>query len=187
MNSAIVQAAQAGDERAFAQLLGGVRDQIYRWALVITADSDDAEDVTQQVSITLYRKLHMFQERSEFTTWLYRIVRNTALEAGRRVRFTREVSIDDDDERGAGKLSTATEDRLQQIHDAQTAGLMRALFTQLPPRQRQLLDLVDMQGYKAVEAAEMLEIEPETARVHLLRARRTLRAKMMEQHPERFE
>jgi RNA polymerase sigma-70 factor (ECF subfamily) len=186
VNSAIVQAAQAGDERAFAQLLGGVRDQVFRWALVITADSDDAEDVTQQVSITLYRKLHMFQERSEFTTWLYRIVRNTALEAGRRVRFTREVSIDDD-EQVAQTLSSATEDRLQQIHDAQTAALMRALFTQLPPRQRQLIDLVDMQGYKSVEAAEMLEVEPETARVHLLRARRTLRAKMMEQHPERFE
>ena len=185
MDAGLIAAARAGDERAFAKLLHGVRDQIFRWALVITADSDEAEDITQQVSITLHRKLHMFEERSAFTTWLYRIVRNTAVEAGRRARFTRETSFDD--EHATIELSSATEDRLQQIHDAKSVELIRALFSQLPPRQRELLDLVDMQGYKSVEAAEMMDIEPETARVHLLRARRTLRAKMMEQHPERFE
>ena len=79
------------------------------------------------------------------------------------------------------------EDRLQQIHDSQWVELIRALFKLLPPRRRELLELVDTQGFKIVEAAEMMEIEPETARVHLLRARRTLRAKMLEIHPERFE
>ena len=84
-------------------------------------------------------------------------------------------------------LPAATEDRLQQIDDADAARLVRALFTALSPRQRELIELVDTQGYKTVEAAEMMGIQPETARVHLLRARRTLRAKMLELHPERFE
>jgi RNA polymerase sigma-70 factor (ECF subfamily) len=181
----LVRAAQQGDARAFDQLLGGVRDQVFRWALVMTADSDDAEDITQQVSMILHRKLPQYQERSTFATWLYRIVRNTAIESRRRLRFSREVSLDTDEVRGA--LSEATEDRLQEIDEAQSVALIRALFTELPARQRELIDLVDTQGYKTVEAAEMMEIEPETARVHLLRARRTLRARMLELHPERFE
>ncbi len=185
MDALLVQAAQKGDERAFDRLLGQVRDQVFRWALIMTGDSDEADDITQQVSLTLHRKLHLFARRSTFTTWLYRIVRNTVIESRRRARFTREVSLDVDEARG--DVSPATEDRLQNIHDAQSVALIRMLFAELPPRQRELIDLVDTQGFKTVEAAEMMEIEPETARVHLLRARRTLRARMLELHPERFD
>jgi RNA polymerase sigma-70 factor (ECF subfamily) len=162
-----------------------VRDQIFRWALVITADADDAEDITQQVSVTLYRKLHMFEERSTFSTWLYRVVRNTALEARKRARYTHEVPLDVDALEST--LTPATEDRLSEINDAQSVELIRSMFAQLPARQRELIDLVDTQGFKMVEAAEMMNIEPETARVHLLRARRTLRERMLAQHPGRFE
>jgi RNA polymerase sigma-70 factor (ECF subfamily) len=166
-------------------MLDHVRGQIFRWALVITADADDADDITQQVSLTLYRKLHLFEERSAFSTWLYRIVRNTAIESRKRVRFTHEVPFDADAIEST--LSPATEDRLTEIHDAQSVALIRSMFAELPPRQRELIDLVDAQGYKTVEAAAMMDIEPETARVHLLRARRTLRAMMLAQHPERFK
>lgn len=162
-----------------------MRDQIFRWALVITSDADDADDITQQVSVTLYRKLHMFEERSTFSTWLYRIVRNAAIESRKRARYTREVPLDVDALENT--LTPATEDRLNDINDAQSVELIRRMFTELPPRQRELIDLVDTQGFKAVEAAEMMQIEPETARVHLLRARRTLRERMLAQHPERFE
>ena len=162
-----------------------MRDQIFRWALVITSDADDADDITQQVSVTLYRKLHMFEERSTFSTWLYRIVRNAAIESRKRARYTREVPLDVDALENT--VTPATEDRLNEINDAQSVDLIRRMFTELPPRQRELIDLVDTQGFKAVEAAEMMQIEPETARVHLLRARRTLRERMLAQHPERFE
>ena len=161
-----------------------MRDQIFRWALVITGDADDAEDITQQVSVTLYRKLNLFEDKSAFTTWLYRIVRNTAIESRRRARFTREVTFDDD---ALQTISAVTEDRLAMIEDAQSVALVRAMFEQLPPRQRELIELVDTQGFKTVEAAEMMEIEPETARVHLMRARKTLRSRMLALHPERFE
>lgn len=181
----LIDRARAGDERAFTRLVGSVRGQIFRWALVITADSDDAEDITQQVTMILHRKLHQFEQRSSFSTWLYRIVRNTAIESRKRVRYQRETSFDQDAVEAT--LSPATEDRLSAIHDAQSAALIRAMFVELPPRQRELIDLVDTLGFKTVEAAEMMDIEPETARVHLLRARRTLRTRMLLQHPERFD
>jgi RNA polymerase sigma-70 factor (ECF subfamily) len=166
-------------------LLGAVRGQVFRWALIMTADSDEAEDITQQVSLTLHRKLHLFEGRSAFTTWLYRMVRNTAIESRRRSRFTHEVSLEEGPVHGT--LPGSTEDELQRIDDAESAALIRALFQELPPRQRELIELVDAGGFNTVEAAEMMEIEPETARVHLLRARRRLRARMLELHPARFE
>lgn len=177
--------AAAHDERAFARLLAEVRDQVFRWALIITGDGDDAEDVTQQVSMVLHRGIAQFEQRSAFTTWLYRIVRNAAVESRRRARFTHEVRFDPDVVPDA--VPPATEDRLQRIDDANAAALVRALFTELAPRQRELIQLIDTEGYTTVEAAEMMGIAPETARVHLLRARRTLRTKMLELHPERLE
>ncbi|HEX6259632.1 MAG TPA: RNA polymerase sigma factor, partial [Woeseiaceae bacterium] len=185
VDARLIRHAAAGDEQAFTELLGQVRGQIFRWALIITADSDDAEDIAQQVSLTLHRRLHTFRMESGFETWLYRVVRNTAFESRRRVRFKREVALDMDAVESS--LTRATEDKLVAIDDARSASLIRAMFTELPPRQRELIELVDTQGYKAVEAAEIMEIEPETARVHLLRARRTLRSKMLAQYPERFE
>ena len=160
-----------------------MRGQLFRWALVITGDADDAEDIAQQVSITVHRKLNTFEERSTFSTWLYRIVRNAAIESRRRARYTREVPLDAD---AIQTISPATEDRLSEIDDAQSVRLIRAMFEELSPRQRELVDLVDTQGYKVVDVAEMMDIEPETARVHLLRARRTLRTRMLAEHPERF-
>ena len=157
---------------------------MFRWAFVITGDADDAEDITQQVSMIVHRKLNTFEERSAFSTWLYRIVRNTAVESRRRARYTREVPLDVD---ALHSISPATEDRLSEIDDARSVGLIRAMFAELSPRQRELIDLVDTQGYKTVEAAEMIGIEPETARGHLLRARRTLRTRMLAKHPARFE
>ena len=132
----------------------------------------------------VHRKLNAFEERSTFSTWLYRIVRNVAIQSRRRARYTREVSLDVD---ALQTISPATEDRLSEIDDAQSVELIRAMFAELSPRQRELIDLVDTQGYKIVDVAEMMEIEPETARVHLLRARRTLRTRMLAEHPERFE
>lgn len=181
----LVSRARAGDERALTRLLDQLRDQIVRWALVITADIDDAEDIAQQVGIIVHRKLQLFEGRSSFKTWLYRIVRNTAVESRRRARYTHEVPLDPDALQA--DLTAATEDRLGQIDDANAARLIRAMFKELPPRQRELIELVDTQGYNAAEAAALMGIEPETARVHLLRARRTLRSRMLAQHPERFE
>ncbi len=72
---------------------------------------------------------------------------------------------------------------LGRIAGSQAAEVARTFFSELPERQREVFDLVELQGYTAVEAADMLVMSASTVRVHLLRARRTLRARIMEQHP----
>lgn len=181
----LLEKARAGDEAAAASLIGGVRDRVFRWALVMTRDSDDAEDVTQQVSLSVHRSLNGFQERSSFATWLYAVVRNTSIDLMRKSsRHTGSVTFNEDVV--GGNLTGTTSDTLAAIENQRIAAIVRAFFVELPPRQRELIELVDSEGHTAAAAARMLGIEPETARVHLLRARRTLRTRMLETHPEMF-
>ncbi|HUP88552.1 MAG TPA: RNA polymerase sigma factor [Longimicrobiales bacterium] len=182
--SRLIEQIRTGDQAASNALIAGMRERILRWALVITGDIDDAEDVAQTVSLTLHKRAKDFEGRSRFTTWVYAAVRNAALDQKRRRVRTEHESIDDD---AVIALTTKTEDVLQQISDNDAARAVRGFFEELAPRQRELIELVDQQGLSAAVAAEMLGIEPETARVHLMRGRRALRARMLERHPEMFD
>lgn len=182
--SELLLRARRGDEAAASSLIGGMRDRVFRWALIVTGDSDDAEDVAQQVSLSLHRNLKNFDERSRFTTWLYAIVRNASLQVGRQASRRREVQVDTDDL--PERMTDDVEEQIERIANRRAAHIVRAFFAELPPRQRELIELVDTQGLSAVEAATVMGIEPETARVHLMRARRLIRSKMLEAHPEMF-
>jgi len=65
--------------------------------------------------------------------------------------------------------------------------LVETFFEELPPRQRAVFDLADLQGFTSPEIAEMLDIAPVSVRAHLFKARRTLRKKILEGHPELAE
>ena len=178
---AMAARARGGDERAFAELATAVRGQVHRWALVRTGDADDAEDVAQTVVIRLHRHLHAFEGRSRFTTWLYRLTASAALDwlksRGRRERAHLASA-------GDAGLATATEDRIAAMENARAAALVRTFFAELPGRQREVFDLVDLQGFTPAEAAEMLEIEGVTARAHLFRARKAIRERILAAHPD---
>ena len=181
---ALAARARTGDEGAFAALANAVRDQVRRWALVRTGDPDDAEDVAQNVVIRVHRGLARFEGRSRFTTWLYRLTANAAVEMarghGRRGRLHDAVTVD------AG-AAPELRDRISEMENARAVALVRTFFAELQGRQREVFDLVDLQGYTPAEAAEMLKIEPPTARVHLLRARRAIRERILAAHPTLME
>jgi len=180
----LVERARGGDERAASALLAGVRERVLRWALVVVGDVDDAEDVTQNVAMSVHRHLRDYNAQARFTTWLYALVRNAAIDMKRKSGGRTYVALDDD---VAAKLSARSEDHVQRVSDQKTAQVVRSFFEELPSRQRQLIELVDQQGHTPAEAAQIIGVEPETARVHLMRARRTLRAKMLEHHPGLFD
>ena len=96
----LVRRAQEGDEAAFERLARSVYQQVFRWALVQTGDPDDADDVTQEVLVVLHRRLKTYSGEARFTSWLFRVTRNAALQHGRRAgrllrirRKAREVAV----------------------------------------------------------------------------------------------
>lgn len=178
----LVPRATRGDAGALEQLLRSCRPLVYRWALVQTGDGADAEDVTQEVLITLHRSLRRFAGRSRFTTWLYRVTRNEALGLARRVsgrlRLARAVALE------ATAQPAAADEPLERVHAAGVAALADTLLARLPRRQREVFHLADLEGCSMAEIAERLGMSPVTARVHLLRARRTLRSQILDRWPE---
>ncbi len=195
--SALVREAQAGDESAFERLVRGgdepaferlVRlfyERVHRWALARTGDRDEADDVTQETLVRLHRSLPSFDGRSRFTTWLYQVTRSAAADLhrkqARRARLFSKLK---------GQLPAQPIDpRVNEVvADERRAGdLVKAFLEQLSERQREIFDLVDLQGFSTVEVSAMLKMEPVTVRSHLFRARRAIRTKILESHPELVE
>jgi RNA polymerase sigma-70 factor (ECF subfamily) len=171
----LLDRAKTSDPGAIDELLHALRPLVYRWARVRTGDADDAEDVTQRVLLRVHERIGQFEGRSSLTTWLYRVTANAANELDRRRGAIHRLK-----ERWGG-LDTKTQepDPIDAIDNQRTKERILEMMRELSPMQRVTLDLVDLQGYEPAEAAEMLEMNPTTVRVHLLRARRALRKRIL--------
>ena len=174
----LVERARSGDAAAFDLLAAEWRRGIHRWATAMSGDPDEADDVTQTVLLKLERSLGTFAGTGSFSSWLYRITRNAWLDR-RRARST--VSLE---AAPGGSLGGPAEDPARRIDAERLAGLVRRYFAELPGRQREAFDLVDLQGLEPAEAARLLGLEKGTVRVHLFRARARIRRRMLEDHPE---
>lgn len=178
----LIRQAGAGDPSAFEELAGSYRNRIYRWALVRTGDEDDAEDATQEALVRLHRGLGKFDGRARFETWLYSVVRSAAADVQRRKARNLRLR-----ERFAtwGAPDPAMEARpvVEGLEVRRLGGLVRAFLEALPARQREAMDMVDLQGLGQVEAASRMGVSPATLRTHLFRGRRTLRRRVLEIEP----
>jgi len=179
---ALVARARQGSSGAFTELASRVRSRIRDWAARVVHDDDDADDVAQQVLLKLHLRLREFEGRSRFTTWLYRMTLNTALNR-RRV-----------DRRRASLLLRITPQSTSVMPDANVraesdriAVLVRACLDELSHRERQVFELADLKGVATGEIAARLNLEPVSVRAALSRARKRIRLRMMEQHRHLLE
>lgn len=162
---ALVLAAQQGEQEAFAELVRRHQRRAYAVARAIVLNHEDAEDAVQDAFLHVFRALHRFLPDQAFGAWLHRIVSNAALDVTRRrkVRDADElpetVSSPFRDPAEGGELR----DRLQ------------AALATLPARQRSVLVLHDVEGFRHAEIGGMLDIPEGTARSDLHYARAHLR------------
>lgn len=178
----LTSAAAAGDEDAFRRLVRRVHPRIRRWALARTGDPDDADEVVQRTLIQMHRGLRSFEGHSKLSSWLYRIVANAAVDLARSRKAGCEVSVE---ERAVGSSTMAAgNDPVRSIHAERLGEAVRDYLTSLPPRQREVLELIDHEGLSAVDVAEMLEIEPVSVRANLFKARKAVRREMLKRYPE---
>jgi RNA polymerase sigma-70 factor (ECF subfamily) len=167
--------AQRGDELALGRLLRAARPHVLRWALVYTGSADDAEDITQAALMRAQRALPDFGFQARFTTWLYSVTRSVAADWRRKQRRREDLFA-----RRAVAEETSWDS--PQLDEQQLIGLVRKYFEVLPARQREVFDLVDLQGHAAADAATLMGANAATVRVHLLRARRTIRERILQHH-----
>jgi RNA polymerase sigma-70 factor (ECF subfamily) len=180
---ALVHAAKAGDADAFGQLLRRHQGSAFRIAQHITRSREDAEEVSQESFLKAFQNLNRFEERSRFSTWLTRIVVNTALMRVRTRRGPEALPVRNEDTQDSGP---APEEEVadwrpnpeqlygrRELHDI----LSRALAS-LPQIYGTVFLLRDVEGFSTAETADALELSETAVKARLLRARLQLRAKL---------
>lgn len=176
-----VEAARRGDEAALRRIVEGVYPRVRRWAFVHLGDADDAEDLTQDVMIRMIRKLGGFRMDSGFESWLYAMTRNAAHDRRRRDTRRRTLGRQPDVHAAVTPERAPSPDVVAAASETRER-LLEALRA-LPERQREVFDLVELQGRSAADVAELLRIEPVSVRAHLFKARRSLRGAMIAHAP----
>lgn len=162
---ALIRAARDGDDAAFALIVRGHQRRAYTIARAIVLNHEDAEDAVQEAFLHVYRALDRFDPAYPFGAWLGRIVANAALDLvrRRRVRATDELSD-----------AVALPFRDPGEQDELKMRLGRAL-AELPARQRAVLVMHDVEGFRHAEIGEMLGMPEGTARSDLHHARAAMR------------
>lgn len=162
---ALVLAARAGDDAAFGALVRLHQRRAYAVARAITIEHEDAEDAVQDAFLHAYRALARFDAAYPFGAWMARIVANAALDLvrRRRVRVTDEIP------------ASAALPFVDPAESAELKSRLRSALATLPARQRAVLVLHDVEGYRHAEIGAMLGIPDGTARSDLHHARAMMR------------
>ncbi|MEM7203732.1 MAG: RNA polymerase sigma factor [Planctomycetota bacterium] len=162
---------------AFNQAVAEHSEGLLNYALRMLRDADQAEDVTQDAFLALYRHIHQVPPNA-FRPWLYRVTRNLCLDVLRRRKFKlrlfRDVGRDEDYEPTAVDQSEGRPDQLAEAREAQDA--IEDAISQLPPKFRDAFVLCEMQGLSYEDAAEVLGCPVKTVSTRLFRARQRFRA-----------
>jgi RNA polymerase sigma factor (sigma-70 family) len=147
-----------------------LHDQCFSWALTCTGGHrGDAEDVVQMTYLALIEGRARFQGGSSLKTWLFAVIRNQAYSRLRRARFALRSFIHAEE----------SEDDVLHIYErTQESVRVLAAWRELPPRQREVLDLVFYRDLAIAEAAQILGISLGSARTHYERGKARLRRRL---------
>ena len=161
----------AGDPDAFGKLFHRHRDRLWAVAVQTLSDPEDAADALQDAMIAAFRRARGFRGDSAVTTWLHRIVVNSALDRIRR-RAARPATSQDEEALDA--LATGGQPLSDSTASTDTTLDVQAALSTLIPDQRKALVLVDMLGYSIAEAAEILGVSEGTVKSRAARGRARL-------------
>ena len=172
-DAALVQRAAAGDREAFAAIYERHRAVVYRFARLMSGSDPIAEDVTQEVFVTLIRTLPSYvPQRAGLLTYLYGVVRNVTRNRLRRER--RFVALDI----VSGTRTPATDDPHDAASRVEERTLLRRAILSLPSRYREVVILSDVHGLTYAAAARILHIPVGTVRSRLSRGRQMIAGRL---------
>jgi len=170
----LIARAQRGDEAAFAALYEAHKRRVYSLCLRMVSDPTEAEDLSQEAFLQVFRKLSTFRGESAFSTWLHRLVVNVVLMHLRK-KGLQQVSLDDVDssQEEPVKREYGDDDR-RLMGSVDRINLDRAI-ADLPPGYRAVFVLHDVEGYEHNEIAQIMSYSVGNSKSQLHKARLKLR------------
>lgn len=172
---ALVERALNGDQMAYAKLMDMYRESIYFMMLKMVRSEDDAEDLTIEAFGKAFNRLHQYSPSYAFSTWLFKIASNNAIDYIRkkRVKITSmdTAYINEDGESIGLDVDSGDKDPEEVKIHAEKVDLMREIVTRLKPRYRDLIDKRYFQELSYEEIAEEMNLPLGTVKAQLFRAR----------------
>lgn len=178
-NKILISKAKQGDMAAFEELILQHEKIVYNVALRMMNHSEDAKDISQEVFIKAYRNITNFDERSTFSTWIYRITVNTCIDEMRKRKGKRNLSLDNEleDEEGTWKQEVADEGDTPEeslIRKEEKSEILMALEG-ISEEYKTVFILRDVRGLSYEEIAEVTGLALGTVKSRISRARNHLK------------
>jgi RNA polymerase sigma-70 factor (ECF subfamily) len=184
--TALIKAAQAGDQDAFGQLVRAYDQSVLRLAMNLLRSPEDAQDVYQEAFLRVYRNLNQFRFDCSFHTWLYRIVTNLCLDQMRRRKVRREEpTVIPTTDGFVDRMETAVDQRAdgdpqRKMFSGQIRKRVKEVLAGLTPRERMVFEMRHYQGLRLRNIGEILGTTEEAAKNCLFRANQKMRAALGE-------
>jgi RNA polymerase sigma-70 factor (ECF subfamily) len=186
----LIKQAQQGDERAFTRLVKSYESLVYSFAFKVCRDKEHADETWQDTFVNVYRKLHQFDGKSKFSTWLYAIVANMC-RMKRRKRKLDQASVPiespigfhedpmlDDEGHVVQTIPSWKETPLDSVMDKEWKTILDKSIQKLPFDNRVVFILRDVEGLSAEETGKILDLSVPAVKSRLRRARVFLRERL---------
>lgn len=167
----ILTKASQGDLDSFEQIYKITAGFIYGVAFRVVHNKEEAEEVAQEVFLTIYHKLKTFRFEASFKTWVYRITMNCAINHSKKMSREKQGRMEYDENLFPGKESVQGEVENRQGYQEE---LVQSLLGKLNPEQKACVVLRNIEGLSYQEIADVLKININTVRSRLKRARESL-------------
>jgi len=174
----LISEIHAGNTRAFSDLVDGYKDLVYTLAIRMLGNREEAEEVSQDVFIKVYKSLPNFKGDSKISTWIYRIAYNSCLDRIKKIKKKRmQMDLDHLDQIAYADLDTA----YHKMVEAERTQIIDECLSQLSPEDAGVLTLFYLEEKNLQEMEETTNLPANTLKVRLFRARKRL-ASVMEKH-----
>ncbi len=176
LDQAIIAKIVGGDTNAFTELVDRYKDMVYTLALRMLKNREDAEEVSQDTFIKVFKAIHKFKGRSKLSTWIYRVAYNTCLDSLKKIKLTQNnVAIDSYTEYQIKMI----DDALDEIEEQEQKQVIQDCIQMLTSTDSVLLTLFYFEELSLIEISKVINIKPNNVKVKLYRARKNL-AKVLE-------
>jgi RNA polymerase sigma-70 factor (ECF subfamily) len=184
IDAQLASRAAAGDDSAFTTLVTRYQPAVFRWSLMFANDPDEAEDIAQEVFVRAHRRLSQYRSDGSLEAWFYAVTRRAANQMRRKAKRRTRLALSPG-ARPAREVYTT--DPGGRVDRERATALIHEMFSNLPPRQREIFDLIDLQGLTPGEVAERIGMKPASVRANLFKARKSIRARFLATHPSYSE
>jgi RNA polymerase sigma-70 factor (ECF subfamily) len=175
----VKQALESGDQKAYAELLQRYRESVFFMMMKMCNNKDDAEDLTIEAFGRAFKKLDQYSPDYAFSTWLFKIASNNAIDFLRKKKQKFAISLDNKSEDYEGQdhsqnIKSNTPDPEETFIRKQKNSNLRLLVNNLKPKYREMIELFYFQEMSHEEISKKLELPIGTIKAQLFRARELL-------------